>query len=99
MAFREARDELKRNPEPDYSTGSGSSCYSGVVNPHGVSGLAGMFPKQATDKLGELFGAMFQTAAAARRNDKRSAPQTDISAARREPESAVWILNCHRMAT
>lgn len=52
--------------------------YSGAVNPFGiagVSGLVGMFSKQATDKLGEVFGAMFRTAADAQRNDKLSPPQ------------------------
>jgi hypothetical protein len=51
--------------------------YSGAVNPFGiagVSGLVGMFSKQATDKLGEMFGAMFRTAADAQRNDKLSPP-------------------------
>jgi len=51
---------------------------AGAVSPYGVagvSGLAGMFSKQATDKLGELFGAMFQTAADAGRIDKLSPPQ------------------------
>ncbi|MGD0046199.1 MAG: hypothetical protein ABSE42_04205 [Bryobacteraceae bacterium] len=52
--------------------------YSGAVNPFGiagVSGLVGMFSKQATDKLGEVFGAMFQTAADAQRIDKLSPPR------------------------
>jgi hypothetical protein len=51
---------------------------SGAVNPYGiagVSGLVGMFSRQATDKLGELFGAMFQTATDAQRKDKLPAPQ------------------------
>jgi hypothetical protein len=55
-----------------------SGSYAGAVNPYGiagVSGLVGMFSKQATDKLGELFGAMFQTAADAQRDDKLSPPQ------------------------
>jgi hypothetical protein len=52
--------------------------YSGAVNPYGVagvSGLVGMFSRQATDKLGEVFGAMFQTAADAQRKDKLFPPQ------------------------
>jgi hypothetical protein len=52
--------------------------YSGAVNPYGmaaVSGLVGMFSKQATDKLGELFGTMFRTATDAERTDKLSPPQ------------------------
>ena len=52
--------------------------YSGAVNPYGiagVSGLVGMFSKQATDKLGEVFGTMFQTAADTHRTDQLSPPQ------------------------
>jgi len=52
--------------------------YSGAVNSYGiagVSGLTGMFSKQATDKLSELFGAMFPAAADAQRKDKLSPPQ------------------------
>ena len=43
------------------------------VSPYGlaaVSGLAGMFSKQTTDKLNELFSAMFHTGADAARADK-----------------------------
>ena len=50
---------------------SGST--AAAVSPHGiagVSGMVGMFSKQATDKLGELFSALFQTAADAARKDK-----------------------------
>ncbi len=36
----------------------------------GISGLAGMFSKQATDKLNELFSTMFSTAADGARADK-----------------------------
>ena len=39
------------------------------VSPYGlagISGLAGMFSKQATDKLGELFSTMFSTEATSR---------------------------------
>ena len=53
------------------------SC-AGSVNPYGISGLSGlvgMFSKQATDKLSELFGTVFQTAADAERTDKLSPPQ------------------------
>ena len=52
--------------------------FAGSVNPYGIaglSGLVGMFSKQATDKLSELFGTMFQTAADAQRTDKLSPPQ------------------------
>ncbi|MFY9725349.1 MAG: hypothetical protein WB579_08945 [Bryobacteraceae bacterium] len=52
--------------------------YSGAVNTYGfagVSGLAGMFSKKATDKLGEVFGAMFRTVADAQRKDKLSSPE------------------------
>jgi hypothetical protein len=51
---------------------------AGAVSPYGVSGLSGlvgMFSKQATDKLGELFGTLFQTAADSQRSDKLSPPQ------------------------
>lgn len=50
---------------------SGSNAAS--VSPHGVagvSGLVGMFSKQATDKLNELFSTLFQTGADAERRDK-----------------------------
>ena len=43
------------------------------VSPYGVAGiaaLAGMFSKQATDKLNEVFSTMFQTGADAARRDK-----------------------------
>lgn len=43
------------------------------VSPCGVSGIAalsGMFSKQATDKLNEVFSTMFQTGADAQRRDK-----------------------------
>ena len=43
------------------------------VSPFGVSGigaLSGMFSKQATDKLNEVFSTMFQTGADAERRDK-----------------------------
>lgn len=52
---------------------------SGAVNAYGiaaVSGLVGMFTKQATDKLGEVFGAMFRSGADAERADKLSPPQS-----------------------
>jgi hypothetical protein len=44
-----------------------------AINPYGiaaVSGLVGMFSKQATDKLSELFSTLFQTGADAARKDK-----------------------------
>jgi hypothetical protein len=50
---------------------SGSS--ASAVSPFGiagVSGLVGMFSKQATDKLNELFCVMFPTSADAARKDK-----------------------------
>jgi hypothetical protein len=50
---------------------SGSS--AAAVSPHGiagVSGMVGMFAKQATDKLNELFCSLFQTAADSNRSDK-----------------------------
>ena len=56
-----------------FAPGSGS----GAVSPYGVagvSGMVGMFSKQATDKLGELFGVMFQTATDSQRLDKLSPP-------------------------
>jgi hypothetical protein len=52
---------------------------SGAVNAYGiagVSGLVGMFTKQATDKLGEVFGAMFRSGADAERADKLSPPES-----------------------
>jgi len=52
--------------------------YSGAVNTYGiagVSGLVGMFSKQATDKLGEVFGAMFRSGVDAERTDKLTHPQ------------------------
>jgi len=51
---------------------------AGAISPYGIaglSGLVGMFSKQATDKLGDLFSAMFQTTADSRRADKLSPPQ------------------------
>jgi len=50
---------------------SGSS--AAAVSPFGIagiSGLVGMFSKQATDKLNELFCSLFQTSADAARKDK-----------------------------
>lgn len=67
--------------------------YSSAVNTYGVaavSGLVGMFSKQATDKLGELFSTMFQTAADARRNDKLFRPKPDSAAIVCEPCKAGW---------
>ena len=52
---------------------------SGAVNEYGiaaVSGLVGMFTKQATDKLGEVFGGTFRSGADAQRADKLSPPQS-----------------------
>jgi hypothetical protein len=50
-----------------------SAATAGAVSPFGVAGtsaLVGMFSKQATDKLNELFSALFQTSAEAARRDK-----------------------------
>ena len=50
-----------------------SASGAGAVSPYGIagtSGLVGMFSKQATDKLNELFSTLFQTAADAGRKDK-----------------------------
>ena len=50
-----------------------SGASAAAVSPYGIAGvssLAGMFSKQATDKLNELFSTMFQTAADATRQDK-----------------------------
>ena len=50
-----------------------SASGAGAVSPYGVagtSGLVGMFSKQATDKLSELFSTLFQTAADSERKDK-----------------------------
>jgi hypothetical protein len=50
-----------------------SAASAADVSPYGiagVSGLVGMFSKQATDKLNELFTTLFQTAADASRTDK-----------------------------
>ena len=44
-----------------------------AVNPFGIAaiaGLAGMFSKQATDKLKELFDQLFASSQDAQRNDK-----------------------------
>ena len=44
------------------------------INPYGIAalaGLVGMFSKQATDKLSEVFGTLFR-AAAGEGDDKRS---------------------------
>lgn len=54
------------------------------INPYGIAalaGLVGMFSKQATDKLSEVFGTLFR-AAAGQGDDKRSGslkPDTDDS--------------------
>ena len=52
-----------------FASGSSASAVSpfGIA---GISGLVGMFSKQATDKLNELFCSLFQTAADAARKDK-----------------------------
>jgi len=50
-----------------------SGASAAAVSPYGiagVSGLVGMFSKQATDKLNELFSTLFQTGADAARQDK-----------------------------
>ena len=52
-----------------FSPGAGA----GAVSPHGVaalSGLAGMFSKQAADKLSEVFSTLFETGADHARQDK-----------------------------
>jgi hypothetical protein len=52
-----------------------SGATASAVSPYGVagtSGLVGMFSKQATDKLNELFSTLFQTSADAARRDKAS---------------------------
>lgn len=51
----------------------------GSINAYGVaafSGLAGMFSKQAVDKMRELFDTMFKTAGDAQRKDKVDSPFT-----------------------
>lgn len=56
-----------------------------VINPFGtvaIAGLVGMFSKQATDKLRELFDVLFRTNVDAgdhERKDKPDATQVDIS--------------------
>lgn len=50
-----------------------SAASAADVSPYGiagVSGLVGMFSKQATDKLNEVFTTLFQTGADAGRSDK-----------------------------
>ncbi len=52
-----------------FSPGAGA----GAVSPHGVaalSGLAGMFSKQAADKLSDVFSSLFATGADQARQDK-----------------------------
>jgi hypothetical protein len=52
-----------------FSPGAGA----GAVSPHGVaalSGLAGMFSKQAADKLSDVFSSLFETTADRARQDK-----------------------------
>lgn len=58
-----------------FSPASGSVDPKEIVNPFGfaaVSALAGMFSKQATDKLMELFNNLFKTDEDANRRDKLS---------------------------
>ena len=63
------------------------------INPYGIAalaGLVGMFSKQATDKLGEVFGTLFRSAPGegdAKRKDPLQAPTG--AAIQLEPLSAV----------
>lgn len=61
-----------------------SAADGGVVNPFGIAaigGLAGMFSKQATDKLNEIFTTMFKTSAAS--GDDRRGGKLDPKSANR----------------
>jgi hypothetical protein len=52
-----------------------STAEGGIINPFGIAavgGLAGMFSKQATDKLNEVFTTMFKTSSSAG-DDRRGA--------------------------
>lgn len=64
------------------------------INPYGIAalaGLVGMFSKQATDKLSEVFGTLFRSAPGegdAKRQQPLTAP-TATTAIQLEPAAAV----------
>ncbi|NJO36125.1 MAG: hypothetical protein HC869_26800 [Rhodospirillales bacterium] len=63
-----------------FLTGSASSSTE-VVNPFGIaamSAMAGMFSKQASDKLNEVFTTLFKTTTDQKRGDKLASPAPKI---------------------
>jgi len=65
---------------------TGSSAASADINPFGIAaigGLAGMFSKQATDKLSEVFSTMFKTSSAT--GDDQRGDKLDPDAPTRPP--------------
>lgn len=65
---------------------TGSSTTSADINPFGIAaigGLAGMFSKQATDKLSEVFSTMFKTSA--KTGDDQRGGKLDPDAPTRPP--------------
>ncbi len=61
---------------------NGENTASQIVNPFGfaaIAALAGMFSKQATDKLKELFDGLFRTQEDQFRSDKLTAGKTEIT--------------------
>jgi hypothetical protein len=67
-----------------FTTGAGPS----AVNAYGiaaVSGLVGMFSKQASDKLSELFCTLFKTTEDAQRKDKMTLQPSETAAAAPSP--------------
>lgn len=65
---------------------TGSSTTSADINPFGIAaigGLAGMFSKQATDKLSEVFSTMFKTSSAT--GDDQRGGKLDPKAPTRPP--------------
>ena len=65
------------------------------INPYGIAalaGLVGMFSKQATDKLGEVFGTLFRSAEGegdAKRKDPLKPKATSVTITKIEPPEIV----------
>jgi hypothetical protein len=63
-----------------FSTGGQETENVNIFGIAGIAGLVGMFSKQATDKLNELFTTLFQTNDARIRGDQMNRPAPSISA-------------------
>lgn len=75
-----------------FLTGNAGDDSTGVVNPFGIaamSAMAGMFSKQAADKLNEVFTTLFRTTTDQKRGDKLAPPAPKIESAVATPSTVT----------